>query len=165
MFFLTKLLAFLPFGNLLRGTSLKIILIIGAILVVAFVYWKWKDNIRTAVYKEIFQEQVVNQLEEQEREFKRLQAIIAAREAALQRLLAQQKELAARYERVLADIQRGEYDTGEVSEVLRVIVDQIRRTELGEPLRDSRPVSTPPVPQPKPEQTGNASIDAWRNAQ
>lgn len=79
-FFALKFLSFLPFGNLLRGASGKLILFGGLALLIAFGVWKIRHNIYERVYNEVYAEQAEEILQQKEREYEKLEELTKIRE-------------------------------------------------------------------------------------
>lgn len=152
-----KLLGFLPFGNLLKGGTGKLILIGMALVAALFLYWKWKDSIKEAVYNEIFAQQVETHLENQRKELEQLKRITAQREQAILDLIEQQKVILRDTSELVKRIESGNLEDGPVAPVLREAVEGLRsRLEPeGEKLLNSAPRA--------PKRTGNAVIDEFLN--
>lgn len=126
MFTVTKLLSFLPMGNMLRGTSGKIILIIGALVGLAFLVWQWKDAIRETVFNEIYAEQAQAALEDQQRRQEIIQDISEKNRELERELERTTRELTRKADEIEKSIKgSSDKDDGEVAPVLRNTLNAI----------------------------------------
>jgi len=149
-FFLLKALSFLPFGSFLKGGGLKLIIILVALGALVFGIWKWKDNIKTAVYNQIYVQQAQDHLDTQERLLELSARLMTQREQAVQQALDAHHELEAAIEAARRQVQHSAAQPAEVPPAILEALDSIRRLESG--LRA------------QPEQAGgeeNRAIQEW----
>lgn len=146
----SKLLGFLPFGNLLKGTTGKLILIGALIIGAVFMYWKWKDDIETAVYNELFREQVEEAMNEQRQEIERLKLLTEQRDAAIIQLLDRQRAITEDTDRVRETVRDESLEDGEVAPVLRETIRELRALSNPEAANEDRP-----------DPSGNSVIDEF----
>lgn len=167
-FGLLKILSFIPGGGLIKKIGVKTLLIIGAVLIVIFLVWKYTDIIKQAAYDEVFREQVEDVLKNEERERKKLENIIIQRDRSITELQRRQDQIERFNDGTFRDIQSGEFkgSNDPTSELTRRTIERIREQE-GLP-----PIQEPPGrPQdasggPSGSDTGgdsqNPSVEAWR---
>ena len=153
-----KALSFLPFGGLLKGGSLKMVLIGVAVVAVAFGIWKWKDNIKTAVYNEIYAEQQEQIIEKQKRQIELTERLMKEREQAVAAALDAQAALKEAIAMNKMELRRQEHEAMQVPPVINAALDIIRKSRHLEGMGDKLP--------PDPEagsapSTGNSVIDRW----
>ncbi len=164
-FVFAKLLAFLPFGNFLKGTSGKIILVVGLVGLLAFGYWKFKDNIRAEISDAFKQQQVEDLLVETKKEVERLRRIEEIRSQSLIAAIQVNEEI------ILA-IQKGKQEIAgqKATEATRVLKDAMRTileieggTESSVAIEETTPtIEESPKEEVKIEPTGNTWIDRWK---
>lgn len=131
MFVLTKLLSFLPMGNMLRGTSGKLIIIIGAIAGLAFLAWQWKDSIQEAVYNEIYAEQAQAALEDKERRLETIRQVNERNRELQNQLDEKNRQLSKSFDKAERKIRDApEDDDGQVSKILRDAIQFIGDRDL-----------------------------------
>ena len=128
-FVLMKALSFLPFGGLLKGGSLKMILIVAAVAAVAFGVWKWKDGIKTAVYNEIYADRQEQIIEDQQRQIALNERLMREREAAVAGYLDAQAQLREALAMNRMELRRKEYEAMQVPPVINGALDIIRKSE------------------------------------
>ena len=156
MFAILKLLSFLPFGNLLRGGSLKIIGIVGIVIALGLVYWNWKKGIEESVRDEVNTQILEERIREQE---KRTQALLD--------ISTRQNEIIAsaieRNDVLLKDVETGRIKIGSMeakpaSAPVESALNLIRDIE-------AKDAAVPAEPKAEPEEeesSGNSVIDAWK---
>lgn len=154
-FFALKALSFLPFGSLLKGGSLKVILIGVAVAAVAFGIWKWKDNIKTAVYNEVYAEQQEQIIEKQKRQLELTERLMAERERAVQEALDAQAKLREAIQMDKMELRRQEFEAMQVPPVISAALDIIRRAE-------HLPRKGGEQPPEAEKSSGNSIVDAWK---
>jgi len=174
-FFLLKGLSFLPFGGLLKNPKLLIGAIVIALLV--FGYFNWKDAIKTAIYNELYAEQVEEHLENQRQELERIKKLAEESTTAVQTVNKERQKL-------LKDIEAARAATrnvipernGAVAPVLSEALDFIRARQASpEPEEETLRTKMDDVvnrgldalrgTQEPVETTGNSAIDAWKKTQ
>ncbi len=170
-FIIAKALAFLPFGGLLRGATGKMILILVVIVALGFAYWKFKDNIRTAIVNEINQKTAEQILQDKEDQIlKQNLFLIRQREINEQRLHEQKKQIENRNTLSIIIEKTTPEEDGPVAPVLRNVFEQINVFEGNvTPARenikdvvDNDPPSALDRTVESIKSTGNSAIDAWR---
>lgn len=160
MFVLTKLLSFLPMGNVLRGTSGKFILIAGAVVGLLFIVWQWKDNIREAVFNEIYAEQAQAALEDKERQLETVREI-SEKNRELQNQLAQKnRQLEEKFDEARRNVSNvSEEEDDDVSKVLRDTIKFVSDSDLSS-FEDETEGNT--TENRKPLDTDNPWIQEWQ---
>lgn len=172
-FIAAKLLSFLPFGNLLRGTSGKLILVGLAAAAVAFLVWKWKDNIRNEAYDAIFSRQAEEVIKEQKKEFEKLQKAIESSRQIERNVLEKRQKLTVETEELIKEIrQANAEDDGPVAPVLKMSVEFIRDREATKKGTKTvvdkaidvtkKAVEATGKAVDKAGESGNSVIDAWK---
>lgn len=138
-FFLLKALSFLPFGSFLKGGGLKVIIILVTLGALVFGIWKWKDSIKTAVYNQIYVDQVQEQLHTQERLLELTERLMTQREQAVQRALDARHELEATIDTARRQVKQSQAKPGQVPPAILEALDSIRQIEagLGAPLEQT----------------------------
>lgn len=153
MFFaITKLLAFLPFGNIFKGLSGRVLLISLIAGVIAFGVWKWKDNIKAQVAEAFYQQQIEDQLQDVKTEVQRLRNIEEARNAAIQRAIQRNESLILSIQEGRREIAGGKYTPAPATQVLKDTMSRIKSIEEA----DHKPLPK------KEESSGNVVIDTWK---
>lgn len=147
VFGLSKLLAFLPFGNIFKGLSGKLIVIAMIIGIVSFGIWKWKDNIKASVAEVFYQQQIEDQLVEVKTEVQRLRRIEDIRNDAITKSIQRNESLILTIQEGRKDIADGKYEPTPATPVLK---DAMRRIQGIDGSNT------------EPEETGNSVIDAWK---
>lgn len=172
-FFALKFLSFLPFGNLLRGASGKLILILGIVLVIAFGIWKIRHDIFESAYNQIFAEQAVELVKQQKREYEKFQELASERERFLDERARSREELIIEIQRIqsIVDYSRPE-DDGEVAPVLREVISHLRSLEEATKPKQKKPKKEPslldklkdkvPSFRGETEKSDNSVIDKWK---
>lgn len=148
-FIIAKLLAFLPFGNLLKGASGKLIMIVGAILLVVFLVWRYNSVIIERATAMFNQQQLEETVAFQQREITRLHSIEAERNKAIEQAIADNEALLLMINGAKQDA-RG-FEPKQASPVLQHTLKTISEFENGER-----------VVEEEVEPTGNSAIDAWK---
>lgn len=152
-----KALSFLPFGGLLKGGSLKMVLIGVAVVAVAFGIWKWRDNIRTAVYNEVYAEQQEEIIAKQQRQLELTERLMQEREAAVAQALDAQAKLREAIAMNKLELRRQEFEAMQVPPVINAALDIIRKSQHLEGMGDELP------PEAEDPPTGNSVIDRWKS--
>lgn len=168
-FLALKFLSFLPFGNLLRGASGKLILVLGIVLVIAFGVWKIRHDIFESAYNQIFAEQAEELVKQQQIEYEKLQELTSERERFLGERAVTREALVIEIQRIrsIIDYSRPE-DDGKVSPVLREVISHLRSLE-GTTTKQKEPKEKPSnvwdkVPYLEEiKESGNSIIDKWKN--
>jgi len=170
-FIFAKALAFLPFGGMLRGATGKMILILVIVGALGFAYWKFKDNIRTAIVNEINQETAEQILKEKEDQILKQNIFLIKQGELNEQLLHQQKEQIENRNKLSTIIENTTpEDDGPVAPVLRNVFEQINlfqgnvtpSSESVEDAVDNDPPSALDKTVESIKSTGNSAIDAWR---
>ena len=154
MFAILKLLSFLPFGGLLRGGSLKIIAIVGVVIALGFMYWKWKSSIEEGVRDEINVQLLEERLKEQEKRTEDLLNISKRQNEIIEASIARNQKLlkAVEGER----IRIGSMKASPATEPVEAALDVIRGIQAE---KDTEPEA----PEKEAEEaTGNTVIDKWK---
>lgn len=133
MFFLTKLLAFLPGGNFLSSTLGKILIGAGLMLALWMGFNVWlsnhDDDIRNAARLEFNQEQILV-LEEQRQEFtRRMMQLEASQADRIATLQSERDEAQAEAEELITSIRSGEFD-GDEDAASPILQETIRQLQL-----------------------------------
>jgi uncharacterized coiled-coil protein SlyX len=149
-FIIAKLLAFLPFGNLLKGASGKLIMVIGAILLVVFLIWRYNNVIIERATAMFNQQQLEETVAFQQREISRLHSIEAERNKAIEKAIADNEALLLMINGAKQDA-RG-FTPKTASPVLQHTLKTISKFENRERVEDTS----------EAEPTGNSAIDAWK---
>jgi hypothetical protein len=162
-----KLLAFIPGGNLLKGTTGKLILIGLAIAAIIFLVWRYNEHIRAEVYNRIYQEQAEQHLKEQKEEFERSQRIFKEAQDATLRLSRENEKRARDIERLRSQVRSSApEDDGPVAPVLKNALESIRVIEAGTPPPEKtlgeKVGDTVKGAVDSSVDTGNKAIDEWR---
>ena len=170
-FFALKFLSFLPFGNLLRGASGKLILFGGLALLIAFGVWKIRQNIYERAYNEVYAEQAEEILTQKQREYEKLEELTNAREKFLGDRQRSREELILEIQRIRSFIEYSRpEDDGEVAPVLRDVITHLRSLEAST-TKPEKPKEEPglldklkdKVPSfEEIEKSGNSIIDKWK---
>lgn len=174
-FFALKFLSFLPFGNLLRGASGKLILFGGLALVIAFGIWKIRHDIYERAYNEVYAEQAEEILKQKEREYEKLEELAKFTDEFTGDHYRSREELIIEIQKIrsMVEYSRPE-DDGEVAPVLRAVIDHIRSLEaktakvkVEEPkeepsLLDKALDKIPYIGDESEESSGNSIIDSWK---
>ena len=172
-FFALKFLSFLPFGNLLRGASGKLILFGGLALLIAFGVWKIRHNIYEKVYNEVYAEQAEEILQQKEREYEKLEELTKIREELTEEHFRSREELIIEIQRIKSMIEYSRpEDDGEVAPVLRDVISHLRSLEertakVKEPekepsLLDRVLDKVPYIGDETEKSSGNSIIDGWK---
>ncbi len=150
-FIIAKLLAFLPFGNVLKGASGKMILIVGVILFVVFLIWNFKENIKEQVAAVFMQQQLEDTIVFQQQEISRLRGIEEERNISIAKAIADNEALVIMINATKRDIRSDDFTPQTASPVLQHTLKTIADFEKGE------------VKPTEVEATGgNSVIDAWK---
>lgn len=167
-FIALKALAFLPFGGMLRGFSGKLILGIVIIGALAYGYWKWKDNIKTAIVNQINQETAETILKEKEDQLRKEREFIDRQGKLAKEILIRQRNQIENRNKLtnIIDNVKPE-DDGPVAPILDSIFEQINIFENNvEPKSEEEVDKDPPSTLDKAvdsvKSTGNSAIDAWK---
>ncbi len=150
-----KALSFLPFGSFLKGGSLKIVLIGVAVAAVAFGIWKWKDGIRTAVYNQVYQERVEEQLAAQQRQMELAERLMSEREKAVREAFEAREELQRLLARARTELRAEDFEAGAVPPVIIRALELIKEAERGKANEDQEH-------DPGRPRTGNSVVDTWK---
>ena len=150
-----KALSFLPFGSFLKGGSLKIVLIGVAVAAVAFGIWKWKDGIRTAVYNQVYQERVEEQLAAQQRQMELAERLMSEREKAVREAFEAREELQRLLARARTELRAEDFEAGAVPPVIIRALELIKEAERGKANEDQKR-------DPGRPRTGNSVVDTWK---
>ena len=148
-FIIAKLLAFLPFGNLLKGASGKLIMIVGVILLLVFLVWRYNSSIMEKATAMFNQQQPEETVAFQQREITRLHGIEAERNKAIEKAIADNETLLLMVNGAKQDART--FEAQPASPVLQHTLETISKFENGE--RDNTVEVEP---------TGNSAIDAWK---
>lgn len=149
-FIIAKLLAFLPFGNLLKGASGKLIMIAGVILLLVFLVWRYNSSIMEKATAIFNQQQLAETVEFQQREIERLHGIEGERNRAIEKAIADNETLLLIINGAKQDAR--DFEPSPASPVLQHTLRVIAELEKGDRVEDSKDV----------EPTGNSAIDAWK---
>lgn len=137
MFFLTRLLAFLPFGNFLRGPLGKILLVGGLILILYFGFQIWLNRFENTVRENAlleFNQAQIELVEEIRQNYEaQIQAILAEQEERLAALEAEREVLEAEAQELLQRLESGEFEgrEDEASPVLREAIRLLQERANG----------------------------------
>jgi regulatory protein YycI of two-component signal transduction system YycFG len=148
-FIIAKLLAFLPFGNLLKGASGKLIMIVGVILLLVFLVWRYNGAIVERATAMFNQQQLEETVKFQQREITRLHSIEAERNKAIEQAIADNEALLLMVNETKQEA-RG-FTPKTASPVLQHTFKAISKFQNGER-----------VVEEEVEPTGNSAIDAWK---
>ncbi len=151
-----KALSFLPFGSLLKGGSLKVILIGVAVAAVAFGIWKWKDGIRTAVYNQVYQERVEEQLAAQQRQMELAERLMSEREKAVREAFEAREELQRLLARARTELRAEDFEAGAVPPVIIRALELIKEAEQKKGDEDQER-------DPGRPRSGNSVVDTWKD--
>lgn len=151
MFAVLKLLSFLPFGSFLRGGSFKIIGILGLVAAVAFMYWKWKDNIQDQVRDDINAQLLSERIQVQEQNMKILTDVTERQNLIIQQAIERNQQLIEALAQ--AKVQIGAMEATPATPPLEAALDIIRQIEAQGITINNKP---------KAEEEVNPAIKAWR---
>ena len=149
VFGLSKLLAFLPFGNIFKGFSGRLIVLAMIVGIAAFGVWKWKDNIKASVAEVFYQQQIEDHLLEVKTEVERLRRVEEIRNEAITKSIQRNESLILSIQEGRKDIADGKYEATPATPVLKDAMSRIKGVEAGR--------------NPQEEDSGNMVIDAWKN--
>lgn len=143
-------MAFIPFGNLLKGASGKLIMIAGAILLVVFLIWRYNGMIIEKATAMFNQQQLEETVAFQQREITRLHSIEGERNKAIERAIADNEALLL----MINDAKQvtRSFTPMPASPVLKSTLKAISEFENRERVEDTGEAKS----------TGNSSIDAWK---
>lgn len=173
-FIISKALAFLPFGNLLRGASGKLILGLVIVGALAFAYWKWKDNIREEIFNQINQETAEQLIRNQEEQLRRQEEFLDRQGKLAEELLRRQRQHIENSNQISNIIDNvTPEDNGPVAPILDKVFKQINAFEgYSENVTPSSEATNKVETEEEPstldkaveviESTGNSAIDQWR---
>jgi len=167
-FIALKALSFLPFGGMLRGAMGKFVLVLVIVGALAFGYWKWKDNIKTALINEINQETAEQILREKQDQIRKEREFLDRQGKLAVEILRRQRKQIENHNKLTNDIDNVKpEDDGPVAPILRSIFDQINTFENNvEPESKEAAENEEPTMVDKAkglaESTGNSAIDAWK---
>ena len=147
LFGISKILAFLPFGNIFKGVSGKFIVIAMSIGIAGFGVWKWKANIKASVAEVFYQQQIEDHLLEVKTEVQRLRRIEEIRNDAVTKSIQRNESLILSIQEGRNEIANGKYEAAPAPPVLK---DAMRRIQEIEGTNE-------------PEETDNVVIDAWKS--
>lgn len=150
-FLIAKLLAFLPFGNILKGASGKLIMIAGVILLVVFLVWRYNHAITERVTAMFNQQQLQSTVVFQQKEITRLREIEAERNRAIEQSIKNNEALLLMIGKTKQEVRSDDFTPTTASPVLQHTLRAIAEFEAGK----SEEVA------PNGE-TGNSAIDAWK---
>jgi hypothetical protein len=123
VFFLSKLLAFMPFGNFLRGPFGKFIIggAIVAAMVLGYIIWlaAHDASIRKTALLEFNQAQIEQTLKDQQEFEKRMAELLAGQDILLGDVIKERDSLRQQTKKLIDRIKSGEFAGGDSSEVLR----------------------------------------------
>ena len=166
-FVLLKLLAFIPGGNLLKGTSGKLILIGLAVAAVAFFAWRFIEGIKEDALNEVFAKQATQLIEQQQKQFELRNRVRDTGDQIQTELKQDRQALILEKERLRND-DRGSKpeDDGEVAPVLANVIEHLRRMqEVQKPAEESTLDKTARKLGETTKglkETGNSVIDSWK---
>lgn len=152
IFGVLKLLSFLPFGGMLRGTSLKVIGVIGLAGIVAFGYWKWKSGIENEVREEINAQILEERIKEQEKKTQLLLSITEKQNEVIELAIARSDKLRELIQRSRIEI--GGMEASPATPPLEAAMAALRALE-GKAAETAKK-------KPEGESTGNSVIDDWK---
>ena len=146
------------------GKFILVLVVVGAL---AYGYWKWKDNIKTAIINQINQETAETILKEKEDQIRKQQEFLDRQGQLVKEILRRQKEQIENRNKLTNIIENVEpEDNGPVAPILNEIFEQINIFENNiEPVKDevdNDPPSTLDKAVDAVESTGNKAIDAWK---
>lgn len=150
-FIIAKLLAFLPFGNLLKGASGKLIMVVGAILLVVFLVWRYNAVITERVAVMFKQQQLEDTIVFQQQEINRLHGIEEERNKSIAKAIKDNEALLLMVNGAKQEARSDAFTPETASPVLQHTLKTISEFENGER-----------VVEDKVEPTGNSAIDAWK---
>lgn len=153
-FLFAKLLAFLPFGNVLKGASGKLILIAGVILLIVFMVWNFKEKIKEQVAAVFMQQQLEDTIVFQQQEISRLRGIEEERNSAIAKAIADNEALVIMINETKQEIRSDAFSPEVASPVLQHAIKAISEFEKGAGVVVEEPKGA--------EATGNSVIDAWK---
>ena len=129
MFFgISKLLSFLPGGK----TTGKIILVAALILLLVFLYYRFKDNIREDVFQEVFEEQAEDIIEDNQRQQERRIQIEEIQRETVREAHEERTDIKLQEQRIIIEIESDQFEDGEISPVLEHAIDSIREIQNNE---------------------------------
>jgi hypothetical protein len=167
-FIALKALSFLPFGGMLRGAMGKFVLILVVVGALAYGYWKWKDNIKTAIINQINQETAETILKEKEDQIRKEREFIDRQGKLAKEILIRQRKQIENKNKLsnIIDNVKPE-DDGPVAPILDSIFEQINTFEGNtEPANKDEVDKDPPSildnAVDSVKSTGNSAIDAWK---
>lgn len=157
-----KALSFLPFGNFLRGTMGKLLLIGIVLAAVAFAIWKWKESIREEAYNQIYSQQAEQLIKEQQEEFRRMQEVIEKGNKIQSKTVEDRHELILEIEKLRNEARTAPSEKdGEVAPVLKETIESIREIENRQPEKKTVGEKVGEAVD-ETVSTGNKAIDAWK---
>jgi len=166
-FILLKLLAFIPGGNLLKGTSGKLILIGLAVAVVAFFAWRFIEGIKEDALNEVFAKQATQLIEQQQKQFELRNRVRDTGDQIQTEVIQDRQALILEIERLRNDVRGSKpEDDGEVAPVLANVIEHLRRMqEVQKPAEESTLNKTARKLGEATKglkETGNSVIDNWK---
>ncbi len=150
-FLIAKLLAFLPFGNLLKGASGKLIMIAGVLLLVVFLVWRYNHAITERVTAMFNQQQLQSTVVFQQKEITRLREIEEERNRAIQQAIKDNEALLLMVGKTKQEVRSDDFKPEIASPVLQHTLRAIAGFESGK-TEEATPGGD----------TGNSAIDAWK---
>lgn len=93
MFVFAKLLSFLPFGNLFRGTSGKIILYGVIAIAIGYCLWWVRDEIRDGALSDFNRQQTIIINQQNQKAYSDLEDIVAEQDKLISKLNSERTEL------------------------------------------------------------------------
>jgi hypothetical protein len=166
-FILLKLLAFIPGGNLLKGTSGKLILIGLAVAAVAFFAWRFIEGIKEDALNEVFAKQATQLIEQQQKQFDLRNKVRDKGDQIQTEVIQDRQTLILEIERLRNDVRGSKpEDDGEVAPVLANVIEHLRRMqEVQKPAEESTLDKTARKlgeTAKDLQETGNSAIDKWK---
>jgi len=149
LFVFSKLLAFLPFGNLLKGASGKFVLFAGIAIAIGFLVWNFKAKIKAEISQVFYQQQLEDQLADQKKELDRLVLIEGKRNQAI-------IEAIQRNESLILSVEQGRTSIRslEAQPATQPLIEAMKT------IKDLQKIQKP-AEEPK-EDSGNSVIDSWK---
>jgi len=137
MFFIVKLLAFLPFGNIMRGPLGKFIIggMIVAAAAIGFKTWLYMhdSNIRKVSTLEFNQSQIQQNIKDQKVYQNKITNLLIEQKSTLTGIVNQRDILQKRTDDIIKRINDGQYKGGVSTDVLQQTIKELklRRTNSG----------------------------------
>jgi len=113
------------------GMTFKLILVGVVALGLVGAFYKWKDDLKEAIYQEFYAAQVEEAMKEQQKEIAKLQATIALREEHIKELESRTERVVTRT-RTIEKIINSTPDPGAVAPIIRDTIERLRQKETSD---------------------------------